>query len=68
MPFTHIPRVINPHKGYVIASNNKISSGNVRYGVGVSASPNHRSMRINQLIQEKLKDGRKITLDDMIEI
>lgn len=36
------------------------------YGVGVSASPNHRSMRITQLIEKKIEGGKKITLADMV--
>ncbi|EGR30548.1 hypothetical protein IMG5_129652 [Ichthyophthirius multifiliis] len=56
-----IPLLINPQKGYIITANNKISSNNIKNYLSQSISTTARGMRINQIIEQYIKNGTKIS-------
>jgi penicillin amidase len=68
-PSSANPRMLNPKKGYVFSANNKLSTNNVEGGLGVTTATTGRSIRINQILNERIhQKGEKLDADDMKEI
>lgn len=60
-----LPYGMNPKKGFYQTANGKQTSGNAinDYGAGVNSPA--RSLRIDEVLREKIASGKKITLADM---
>ncbi|APU40658.1 MULTISPECIES: penicillin acylase family protein [unclassified Streptomyces] len=70
IPQSELPWDLNPSRGYVVTANQAVAEG----GTGAGKYPHllttdwgygARSQRINDLIEAKIKDGGKISTDDM---
>lgn len=46
-----LPYVINPDKGYIVSTNNRMGSERMNYGVSHAFSYSHRAVRIKELIE-----------------
>ena len=59
------PFVINPPKGYIVTANNRVTSTNTRVNVAVSHVGKARALRITEMIEERISNGRKFNLEEM---
>lgn len=63
---SELPRVVNPRKGYIVAANNRVVPDNVETDVGATVTSTVRAQRINELIQDAIASGTKLSYQDMI--
>lgn len=68
IPFKNLPFVINPKKGYFVNANNRIVPPRSKYDVGATSASTARSIRIDEMIRNKIDRGRKINMNDMRDI
>ena len=59
VPNQDLPYVINPDAGYLVSSNNFVTSSNVKHGVSHSFGFTHRAQRVTEMIEETLLKGNK---------
>lgn len=66
IPFDALPWELNPDRGYVVTANQAVVDED-DYPYLLTTDPGYgaRSQRISELIEEKIKDGGKISPDDM---
>lgn len=64
----NLPLVINPEKGYFISANNRIVPENSKYDFGAESISTTRGLRIREMIEEGIKDGKKFTAEDFIHM
>ncbi|SDN89226.1 penicillin acylase family protein [Actinacidiphila guanduensis] len=66
IPFASMPYVENPPKGYIVTANQPVvNQDDYPYLLTDDWDYGTRSQRINDLIASKIKDGGKISMDDM---
>ncbi|MEU7279203.1 penicillin acylase family protein [Streptomyces sp. NPDC045431] len=66
VPFEELPYEENPERGYIVTANQAvIDAEKYPYMLTQDWSYGSRSQRINDLIESKIKDGGKISTDDM---
>jgi len=63
-----LPFHINSDKGYYVTANNRQVPETARYSIGATHGSTMRSLRINELIEQGIKDGKKFTAQDMVDI
>jgi penicillin amidase len=68
LPATELPRTYNPDKGYVITANNRHMPDHCANDIGATSMSTGRAMRIDEMISGYIKDGHKITVEDMGKI
>jgi acyl-homoserine lactone acylase PvdQ len=62
------PHVVNPKKGYIVSANQALSSIKSTTKIGSTVSITPRSIRITDMIENKLKNGDKLDKIDMRDI
>ena len=67
VPREEMLQIISPKKGYIISGNNKPASNNYLYKLSGNYQ-NTRAYRINNIINEFLKNGTKINVDHVMNI
>ncbi|MEV4739922.1 penicillin acylase family protein [Streptomyces sp. NPDC049555] len=65
VPQTALPWDYNPERGYIVTANQAVADKNYPYLLTQDWGYGARSQRINDLIQSKIKDGGKISTEDM---
>ncbi|MFF1421165.1 penicillin acylase family protein [Streptomyces sp. NPDC058280] len=66
IPFDELPYEYNPKRGYIVTANQAvIDADTYPYPLTEDWGYGARSQRINDLIESKIKDGGKISTDDM---
>ncbi|KAL9650868.1 hypothetical protein ABK040_012747 [Willaertia magna] len=65
IPVDKLPSVYNPTKGYVATANNRVTPVGYQYSISQDWSEVYRSDRIVQLIQDKVKEGKKLDAEYM---
>ncbi|MEU1815313.1 penicillin acylase family protein [Streptomyces roseifaciens] len=60
-----LPWELNPKRGYIVTANQAVTDKKYPYALTGDWGYGARSQRINDLIQSKIKDGGKISTDDM---
>ncbi|UGY91897.1 penicillin acylase family protein [Streptomyces gobiensis] len=66
VPQSELPYELNPERGYIVTANQAvIDQRTYPHLLTEDWSYGARSQRINDLIQSKIKDGGKISMDDM---
>ncbi|MFF7730631.1 penicillin acylase family protein [Streptomyces sp. NPDC008001] len=60
-----LPWELNPKRGYIVTANQPVTDKKYPYSLSGDWGYGARSQRINDLIQSKIKDGGKISTDDM---
>ncbi|MEV7421458.1 penicillin acylase family protein [Streptomyces sp. NPDC091212] len=66
VPFEKLPYEYNPKRGYIVTANQAvIDAGKYPYTLTEDWGYGARSQRITDLIESKIKDGGKISTDDM---
>ncbi|MFE7775711.1 penicillin acylase family protein [Streptomyces sp. NPDC057445] len=66
IPFDELPYEYNPKRGYIVTANQAVvDAGKYPYMITGDYGYGSRSQRINDLIESKIKDGGKISTDDM---
>ncbi|MEU3303336.1 penicillin acylase family protein [Streptomyces sp. NPDC006678] len=66
IPFDELPYEYNPKRGYIVTANQAVvDSDKYPYLITKDYGYGSRSQRINDLIELKIKDGGKISTDDM---
>lgn len=68
IPFSQLPYSFNPKKGYIISANNKIVGDEYPYHLSSNWAPPARASRIQQLIQQALKQNKTLSLEFMKHI
>ena len=68
IPLKELPRVLNPEKGYLANANNRQWPDSAKKDYGATIMSTGRSVRIDELIREKIESGQKFKADDMIAI
>ncbi len=53
IPFSALPRVLNPDEGFVVSANNQVVGGRYPYELGADTAPGYRSERIRDLLTSK---------------
>ena len=66
VPFAELPFVINPKKGYFVTANNRVFPETAKYDLGASMTATARSKRIDEMMRDAIKSGKKMTATDMI--
>ncbi|MFV2118641.1 penicillin acylase family protein [Streptomyces sp. Act-28] len=66
VPFDELPYEQDPERGYIVTANQAVVNGD-EYPHHLTADWGYgsRSQRINDLVESKIKDGGKISTDDM---
>jgi len=62
-----LPFAVNPKKGYFVSANNRIVPENSKTDIGAESISTTRALRLRELIEEGLKSGKKLTVEDMRE-
>ena len=65
---TSLPRSLNPEKGYIVTANNKATPDNARSDFGSTMISTPRSVRINEMIRDRIEHDEKFIVEDMTEI
>lgn len=68
IPFENLPREFNPKSGFIVTANNKVIGDDYPYFISRDWASPARARRIQQLLEDQLKDGRAIGLNDMKKI
>ncbi len=68
IPYDQLPRSFNPEKGYIAAPNNPQVTSSYPYMLGTEHDYGYRAQRITDMIQEMIKSGNKLTVEDMKKI
>ncbi len=61
IPYDELPRTVNPKEGFISTANNKVISDEYAYHISNQWAQAYRQMRI----QEVLREGSKLTVEDM---
>jgi penicillin amidase len=80
LPFSEMPQITNPAKGYIVNANNdpigtsldndplnQVRPGGGLFYLNPGYAPGMRAGRIQQLFEDRVTAGDKISLDDMAE-
>ncbi|OEJ95835.1 penicillin acylase family protein [Streptomyces thermolilacinus] len=65
VPFDELPYEENPERGYIVTANQAVVDDAYPHHLTADWGYGSRSQRINDLIESKIKDGGKISTDDM---
>ncbi|MFB6436865.1 penicillin acylase family protein [Streptomyces sp. NPDC056411] len=65
IPQQALPYEYNPERGYIVTANQAVVDEKYPYLITKDWGYGSRSQRINDLIQSKIKDGGKVSTDDM---
>lgn len=65
VPAAELPKSLNPDKGYIETANNRQMPDNVIDDIGATHMSTGRSQRIDEMISGWIKEGHKITVEDM---
>ncbi|MEU4210197.1 penicillin acylase family protein [Streptomyces sp. NPDC026206] len=65
VPQSALPYDYNPKRGYIVTANQAVADKKYPYLLTQDWGYGARSQRINDLIESKIKDGGKISTDDM---
>ncbi|MEU5431468.1 penicillin acylase family protein [Streptomyces olivoreticuli] len=65
VPQAEMPWDYNPKRGYIVAANQAVADKTYPNQLTLDWGYGARSQRINDLVQSKIKDGGKISTDDM---
>jgi len=60
VPSSQRPKVLNPKSGIVISSNNRLTSDQVKHGIGHTFNFEHRYLRIREMIDGQIEKGERI--------
>ncbi|KAL0488745.1 hypothetical protein AKO1_015832 [Acrasis kona] len=62
-------KVLNPDDmDYIVTANNKAAPDGVRHSTGIDYAVHFRSTRVNQLLQQQIKSGKKFDVSDVKSI
>ncbi|MEU2428080.1 penicillin acylase family protein [Streptomyces sp. NPDC007861] len=66
IPFDELPYEYNPKRGYIVTANQAVvDAGEYPHLITKDYGYGSRSQRINDLVESKIKDGGKVSTDDM---
>jgi len=68
VPWKDQPKVVNPKKGFIVSANNKMASDNLKYFTSANQFTTSRAARIDEAIRDLVKQGKKISVEDNINI
>ncbi|MGW5675398.1 penicillin acylase family protein [Streptomyces sp. NPDC003860] len=65
IPFDEMPYEEDPERGYIVTANQAVIDDSYKHDLTVDWGYGARSQRINDMIEQKIKDGGKISTEDM---
>ncbi|EAS07883.2 peptidase S45 penicillin amidase (macronuclear) [Tetrahymena thermophila SB210] len=65
LPKSQNPHLIDPERGFIVAANNKISPNSAKGFASVNMHPTARAQRIREMIEQYIKEGKKISVEDV---
>jgi penicillin amidase len=63
-----LPQTLNPEKGYVVNANNKNHATDYPYLIANNWGLNYRADRIHQILQSNIEAGRKLSVEDFVNM
>ncbi|MFQ3244137.1 MAG: penicillin amidase [Arenicella sp.] len=68
IPLDSVTQILNPEKGYIANSNNKIHPDDYPYMISHLWADPYRFESISQTIESHIKTGRKLTVQDFVDL
>lgn len=68
IPLDSVVQILNPEKGYIANSNNKIHSEDYSYMVSHLWADPYRFDSISQTLENHIKTGQKLTIQDFVDL
>ena len=66
--FKNLPFVLNPAKGYYYTANQRLVPENSKFDIGATQVNTGRALRIDEMIKERIKSGKKMDAQDMVDM
>lgn len=63
-----LPGIINPDAGFVISTNQRLTSKNVKHGISFAQSMSYRAIRMRKLLNDYVNNGTKIGFEEQRRI
>ena len=63
-----LPYVVNPEKGYIVSTNNRMTSEKVDHGLSHAFSFTHRAVRISELLEGLIASDKPIRVREIQEV
>lgn len=63
-----MPSIVNPAKGYLVNTNNRLTSSQGETGISHAFAFSHRSVRISELIENLIASEKPIKVKDIQEV
>lgn len=60
--------MLNPAKGYYMTANNRIVPENSKTDIGATMISTGRSLRIQEVLEKGIREGKKFDAQDMIDL
>jgi len=60
--------VLNPEKGYFVTANDRIVPETSMFDIGSDQPQTGRSLRLREIIDKGIKEGKKFTAQDMVDM
>lgn len=68
VPVLELPHQFNPERGFVVTANQKMTEKDFTYNVGFEWTEPFRANRIIEVLNEAVKNGHKLTREDMEQL
>ncbi len=68
IPVDSLPQIFNPENGYIVNANNKNHPDDYPYIIANNWSVPYRHDRISQVIESYIESGRKISVQDFVDL
>lgn len=68
VPISQLPRSFNPERGFIQTANQRHMPDNTIDDIGATSMSTGRAQRIEEMIRGFIKEGHKITVEDMQKI
>lgn len=65
VPLNELPYIVNPPKGYIISTNNRLTVDQVKHGISFAMSMSTRYIRLEELLTDRIKAGQKFNYEIM---
>jgi penicillin amidase len=63
-----LPIVLNPAKGYYMTANHRVVPENSKLDIGATMISTGRSLRIQEVIEKGIREGKKFDAQDMVNL
>lgn len=68
IPATELPQIYNPESGIIVSANNRAFADDYPHLISHDFAPEARASRITEVLTDKLKNGKTLTVQDSIDL